>query len=269
MAPLISVITTCKGRLEHLKFTLPYMLALPNCEVIVVDYDCPEHAGDWVRASHPQARVVQVTERPIFNVARARNLGIAAANAAWLFMVDADVIVAPELMEVFRGLLEPGAYLLPRTRHYPLMGLLVVARADCDAVGGYDEAFEGYGCEDHDMIERLRMAGRGAKTFPDGFLKSIVHDHASRSRFHEIPDLALNQTINELYCTAKLDLARQGVTLGPEQARALYAGARAAVLAPGGPSTLDVSLPSKRISNRKLDVTFTYKLAAPEPSQGT
>jgi hypothetical protein len=267
MAPPISVVTTCKGRLEHLKFTLPYMLALPDCEVIVVDYDCPEQAGDWVRATHPEARVVQVGDRPIFNAAKARNLGVAAASAPWLLMVDADVIVAPELVEVVRGLMRPGSYLVPEVRPYPLMGVLVVARADLDAVGGYDETFEGYGSEDLDLTVRLGMAGRAVRTFPAGLLRSVLHDDALRGRFHEIADLLLNRTINELYRTAKMDLMRQGVTLDPDQARGLYAGARAAMLAPGGAPKLDVQLPPKTIANRALEVTFTYRLAAIEPRE--
>src|SRR5665213_3378936 len=115
-APLFSLVTTCKGRLEHLRFTLPYMLALGDCEVIVVDYDCPDHAGDWVRATHPGVRVVQVADQPLFNLAHARNLGIDAARAPWLMIVDADVIVAPELLDVLRGLMQPGSYLLPEVR---------------------------------------------------------------------------------------------------------------------------------------------------------
>ncbi len=39
--PKFSIITTCKGRLEHLKQTLPAMLAQKDSEVIVVDYSCP------------------------------------------------------------------------------------------------------------------------------------------------------------------------------------------------------------------------------------
>jgi hypothetical protein len=53
----VSLITTCKGRLAHLKETLPAFLAQgAGCEVIVVDYDCPEGAATWVNANHPRDR---------------------------------------------------------------------------------------------------------------------------------------------------------------------------------------------------------------------
>ncbi len=77
---LISVVTTCKGRLEHLRATLPHLMDLPDCEVVVVDYDCPERSGDWVRAEYPSAIVAKVEASPLFNVSHARNVGAAAAS---------------------------------------------------------------------------------------------------------------------------------------------------------------------------------------------
>jgi hypothetical protein len=40
--PRLSIVTTCKGRLHHLRRSLPGFLAQPDTQVIVVDYDCPE-----------------------------------------------------------------------------------------------------------------------------------------------------------------------------------------------------------------------------------
>jgi hypothetical protein len=263
MAPLISVVTTCKGRLEHLKVTLPHMMALADCEVIVVDYDCPDHAADWVRATYPEVRIVQVGDRPIFNVSRARNLGVAAATAPWLLMLDADVIVGSSLVDMLRPAMRHGVYFLPDPRPSSLGGTLLTTREDFDAVGGYDEAFEGWGSEDQDLIARLDHAGRAVRTFPANVLTGLRHDDDMRVSFHEIADLDVNRAVNSLYRAAKMDLLRQGVTLAPEQARELYAGARAAVL-PGGASKLEIQLPPRSIADRALEVTFTYRLAARE-----
>ena len=30
------------------------LMALPDCEVVVVDYDCPDRSGDWVREAFVQ-----------------------------------------------------------------------------------------------------------------------------------------------------------------------------------------------------------------------
>jgi hypothetical protein len=134
MAPLISVVTTCKGRLEHLKVTLPHMMALADCEVIVVDYDCPDRASDWVRATYPEARVVRLSEQPIFNASRARNLGVAAANAPWLLMLDADVMVAPGLVDMLRPAMRRGVFFLPDPRPSNLGGVLLATREDVDTM---------------------------------------------------------------------------------------------------------------------------------------
>jgi hypothetical protein len=260
-APLISAVTTCKGRLEHLQTSLPSLMQLPDCEVIVVDYDCPDRTAEWVCGAYPAARVVKVADKPLFNLSHARNLGAAASRAPWLLMVDADVIVAPGLVEALRGLLKPGAYLLPDVRPYELWGTVVVGRRDFDAIRGYDEAFEGYGSEDYDLTARLQMAGLLSRTFPGSLLSSIPHADALRTQFYEVSDPRLNTTINELYRAAKMDLSRQGISLGPVEARALYAGARRTVLAADGPVKLDVRLPPRTVADRALEVTFTYQLS--------
>ena len=64
--PLLSIVTTCKGRLHHLRRSLPRFLAQPNTEVIVVDYDCPDGTSDVVAREFPAARVVAVKDRPHF-----------------------------------------------------------------------------------------------------------------------------------------------------------------------------------------------------------
>jgi glycosyltransferase involved in cell wall biosynthesis len=109
---LISAITTCKGRLEHLKQSLPALMAT-GMEVIVVDYDCPDQAGAWVQANWPQARVVAVSDRPRFNRSAARNLGAAAATGEWLVFLDSDAIAAPAFVSAVEPLLKAGVFLLP------------------------------------------------------------------------------------------------------------------------------------------------------------
>jgi predicted glycosyltransferase involved in capsule biosynthesis len=182
---LISAITTCKGRLAHLKQSLPALMAT-GMEVIVVDYDCPDHAGEWVTATWPQARVVSVSDRPRFNLSAARNLGAAVASHEWLVFLDADVIVAPSFMTVVEPLLRGGVFLIPEPRPPDLWGAIAVARRHFDAVGGYDEVFEGWGVEDVDFIERLLIGGLQQAPFPGELLRAIEHGETERTRFHEM-----------------------------------------------------------------------------------
>ena len=79
--PLFSIVTTCMGRLDDLKRTLPRMVSQKDTEVIVVDYNCPQRTGDFVRQNHPDAKVVSERNETQFNLARARNLGAAKRPA--------------------------------------------------------------------------------------------------------------------------------------------------------------------------------------------
>ena len=46
----ICIITTCMGRLAHLRQSLPSFTAQPDTSVVVVDYSCPERSGEWVES---------------------------------------------------------------------------------------------------------------------------------------------------------------------------------------------------------------------------
>lgn len=49
----LTYITTCKGRLHHLQETLPLVANQPAISLVVVDYGCPDHAGEWVAKQFP------------------------------------------------------------------------------------------------------------------------------------------------------------------------------------------------------------------------
>jgi glycosyltransferase involved in cell wall biosynthesis len=72
-AARFSIVTTCKGRRQHIRRTLPALAATPMSEVIVVDCDCPDVVGEWVRRNHRGVSVVRVAPRPGFNLSEARN----------------------------------------------------------------------------------------------------------------------------------------------------------------------------------------------------
>lgn len=54
--PLLTFVTTCRGRLAHLRRSLPTFVAQPDAEVVVVDYDCPERSGEWVEQTFGSSR---------------------------------------------------------------------------------------------------------------------------------------------------------------------------------------------------------------------
>ena len=245
----ISVIVTCKGRLGHLRQTLPALIrALPRAEVILVDYDCPERCGDWVEANAPGVTVVRAHDRPIFNIAKARNLGAAVASAPWLMFTDADVLLTAPLGAVLAEAVRAGTFLVTDPRPPILYGTVVVARADYQAVGGYDEVFEGWGTEDTDLLRRLEAHGVQASAFDAASVIGIDHADADRTAFHSLTK-EINWTLNEVYAAAKDDLTRMGWAAERPERQALYDGLRSALAG----ADFDDRTVSHRVAFRRED----------------
>jgi hypothetical protein len=234
-------------------------MALPDCEVVVVDYDCPQRAGDWVQSTFPAAKVVRVADRPHFKAAEARNRGVAAATSPWLFMVDADVAVAPTFIAAITPRLRPGVFLRPEPLLHELCGALVVAGDDLAVIGGYDEVFEGWSGEDVDAVLRLEEAGRRADTFPAELLTPILHGDEARGRYHVIRNPRDNIVINSLYRRVKADLKSLGVDLPEEGRRHIYGQIREGFLSPKG--QIEIELAFARITaGRALTTSLRYRL---------
>lgn len=229
--PHLAFITTCRGRLAHLRQSLPTFVAQADAEVVVVDYDCPERSGEWVAQGFPQVRVVRATDRPRFELSRARNLGAAAATAPWLCFIDADVCITPDFTARVRSILEPGCFYQAKPRTIETWGTSISARADFERVGGYDEVLQGWGKDDDDYYARLVLAGGRHCVFPGELLRPLSHDDAQRVESYELKDRWLSESINHVYCRAKHDLEllrREPLALALR--RTLYDQVRDAIL---------------------------------------
>jgi glycosyltransferase involved in cell wall biosynthesis len=225
--PRLSIVTTCKGRLHHLRQSLPTFLAQPDCEVIVVDFDCPDGTAETVARDFPAARVVKLENEPHFDINRGRNAGADAATGEWLAFIDADVLIVPDFHARLAPRLKPGRFLrfFPERRGTSLFGTAVMRRADFLAVGRYDEVMQGYGADDQEMYFRLVLSGVEAMEMElDLIARVIDHDTAARIRFGRLPSMLHHQRINTAYLVVKTTLLRMlgvnGVT--PEQCRTLY-----------------------------------------------
>jgi glycosyltransferase involved in cell wall biosynthesis len=205
-APRLSIVTCCKGRLEHLKRALPTFVVQSESEVIVVDYDCPERTKDWVAAQFPAVRVTTVTGAPIFNVSRARNVGARLARAQWLAFCDADNLLAPSFASEILARQTPGTYMrtLRNTPSGPVRRPvpLVCEAATFWAVGGYDDAFCGWGYEDWELIDRLDRSGIKEALGVEVLVETLPHSNARRGRFYE-REIDVSAVINNHYATIK------------------------------------------------------------------
>lgn len=208
----IAFITTCKGRLHHLQQTLPLLLAELPMEVVVVDYGCPQRAGDWVEENYPAVTVVRVEDDPGFCAAQARNLGALKTTAPWLCFIDTDVKVAPGWVQWMAKSLDAGCFYragkVDGVRVKDTWGTALCSRKSFIQLGGYDEAFKGWGGEDDDLYERLKMAGYAESEYPARFVDAIRHDDSERTLFYDIKEKELHHFVNRFYLESKLDLMK-------------------------------------------------------------
>lgn len=254
--PRFSIVTTCKGRLEHLRQSLPIFLAQSDAEVVVVDYDCPQKTRDFVASDFPAAKIVVVDDAPLFNLARARNLGAAATSGEWIAFIDADILLVPDFAERIATLMEPGQF-----HHFKITtketvsahGSCLVRKADYAAVEGYDEVVDGYGAEDQDFYFRLTLTGLIEEALDFGLIAKIIrHDNAARVEFGRHGSLLKHQRINSAYLLVKNSLLRQlGATgLSEDQRRQLYHLVRDVIVAaddkPEAPIHFTIELPQDR-----------------------
>jgi glycosyltransferase involved in cell wall biosynthesis len=259
-------ITTCMGRLKALQQTLGSMVGQSDgAGVVVVDYSCPDRAGDWVEAHHPLVRVVRAPGRGQFNLAAARNIGARHADAPCLCFVDADVVLDPGFAAAIRPALAPGGFYRARSDDPGLGGTFVCARADFERVGGYDEVYPCWGEEDNDFFDALQFVGLEQRSFPAALVRHLPHDDAVRTRFYPVADKALGHAINRVYRILKWDTARlRRELLSVEMRRGLYEKVAEVVTASfrsGRPGELTIHLPVGLVpGDWTLSRSLSYRL---------
>jgi glycosyltransferase involved in cell wall biosynthesis len=200
-----SIITTCKGRLNDLRQSLPQFLKQDGAEVIVVDYDCPDGTGEFVRSNFPSTKVVSLKNKPLFNISHAKNIGAQQASADVLIFLDADIVVSDDFLLSLNFPYDKGCYGTFRS-HFgdSLRGSCVVRREHFEEVDGYDELLSGYEGEDLDLYMRLRTAGVTFIILNDDRIKNVIEQsECERLRFRPQSDIKKQFLRGQLYQLAK------------------------------------------------------------------
>lgn len=183
---MITAVTTCMGRREHLEMTLPYMLAEFD-KVVVVDWSCPQESGKW--AERQGAEVVYRKGEEYFSACKARNLGARHVKSRSVCFIDADVIAMPgTLQEIERALNLGTMVIAPRDAQgkdvHCLSGFIALDIGQFWGVGGYDESLTGYALEDAHLRARLLFErGLLAKRISPACLAVLRHSNEMRGRY--------------------------------------------------------------------------------------
>ena len=200
--PTFTLVTTCKGRLDHLKQTLANMVSQGFHEVIVVDYDCPQGTSEWIRANHPSVVLVEVENEPLFNVSKARNFGARRSSGDVLCFLDADIVLADGYLRWFENNFAQNTFYISG------VSSPVCTRAQFESVGGYDDVIAGWGGEDWDFCLRLKQTGYDLKLFPKDLIKDqIQHSDLMRTSYYQIKDKQTSMLRARYYIAAKQKLS--------------------------------------------------------------
>jgi hypothetical protein len=203
----VAVITTCKGRLTHLKQMSERLMADPRVGRVsaaaggpsskaaqgaaqgddwgwvLVDFACPDGSGAWVKerwGDRAEVVALEVPPEHPFNKPLALNSGAMRAvelGAQYLCFLDADTLVEPEFFDVVESALSLDSFLIvpPSQEKRDLTGFVCVNHRNFMRVGGYDIGFSGWGAEDLEF--RLKLYLRGGLRFVEvpALASSIPH----------------------------------------------------------------------------------------------
>lgn len=226
-----SVITTCKGRLHHLKETLPCMTSDEHAEVIVVDYDCPQGTYDWVKTTYRErVKLVKFSDRPKFNASIARNAGAKVASCEVLIFIDADIIAHENSLRSMAAMCNTETYVTisqgteaKEKNNKQTTGTVAIHRTNFDKVEGYDEVFDSWGGEDSDIYNKLyEICVKNAKIPADGF-SSIDHSNTDRLKFHDEKNLKKSAKQTQILVDILAVARKSRVNLNEKQKSEIYA----------------------------------------------
>ena len=202
--------TTCKGRVSHLRQTLPQNLIdnsfYPNSAFVVLNYNSPDGLDSYIKDNYaPEIEygkliTYRFTEPTPFRMAHAKNLahrlGI-AEGADVLVNLDADNYTGPNFASYIANKLgnNPNSFLWAKMKKGELprgiSGRIVVPKHEFLKVGGYDETFSSWGPDDKDFNQRLQRLGIKGLEIDDIYLKAVNHN--DKMRFSEYPHARLEE----------------------------------------------------------------------------
>lgn len=202
--PKIVFCTTCKGRLQHLKETLPQNMRDNGsyAKFLVLDYNSQDGLCEWLRSEcaceieSGRLAVYTYTGSDTFQMAHAKNmahrLGILEGGDI-LVNLDADNYTGPHfaryILDQFGVERDEDIFLWSRMQKGVLdrgiSGRIAVSKKAFLLAGGYDEQFNEWGPDDKDFNHRLRRLGFVPVEIPEEYLKAIRHN--DKMRFREYP----------------------------------------------------------------------------------
>lgn len=200
----ISFCITCKGRLHHLRETLPQNLRnasdYPNAEFVVLDYDSHDGLGEWIKQNFQEEmksgkiRYARFEPAEYFEVGHAKNLSHRVATGEILCNLDADNIIAHGFANFLNEQFNKDKDIYVRPHRRELLrhrvckkwlrgagGRIALHRDNFLKLHGYDERFKDWGNDDPNLDARAGAAGLKRVDIPYNLLGDVIQ-HSSEER---------------------------------------------------------------------------------------
>ncbi len=181
--------------------------------MIVVDFDCPDGTGQWVKENFPQVHVIKVNAQPIFDYSRSRHIGGHAVKTKWIAFFDADVLVSEHFFEKMAPNLREGAFYTPVSDDGNTWGSCFVEKKLFDRVEGYDEAIKHWGGVDTALYNVLSFIGARNESYDGKLIEAVQHSDEERLVFTNLRDVNFAKQLATIYEICKLDIMRIEQTL--------------------------------------------------------
>jgi hypothetical protein len=199
--PRISLCTTSRNRLHHVRETLPQNLAdnrdYPNLEFVLLDYNSDDGLGEWVRKelgdeiASGRLSYYFAPGPTHFHATHSRNMSIRLAGGDIVCVVDADNYTGRGFASYLADQVEPDNFLIGcRMEGDEFMlafdegcvGRYALHKTTFLDVGGMDEAHIGWGYDDMDLFRRLMAKGYRCQSIEPRYARCIPHDDVERSK---------------------------------------------------------------------------------------
>lgn len=193
--PLLSVVTVCYDRWQHLQRTWPQLMEQEYrpLEVIVVCNGADNGPLQLLHDPRAETRIVRIDNSAAYRASRFRNLGALAARGKYLAFVDSDVhlssvwtnTVMREMQARPAGAVVINEAMTKMADAAGCSGTLAIHRWVFERIGGYNENLDlSWGVEDTDLIERAQFAGAQAIAYPAVLTQHRDHDDVLRNKHH-------------------------------------------------------------------------------------
>jgi hypothetical protein len=188
-AALLSIVTVCMNRREHLLRSAAVVAAWPwHHEHLVLDWSSALPLRREELPADPRLRLLRVEGEASWNLCRAYNFAVAQCRGSRILKLDADAwpteAFDPEdpALRLPAGAEGAGPLCAFGSGPDGRKGQFLIDRSLFEAVGGFNELLLGYGFDDKDLLARLRQrSGHLAAALPQAWIGVIPHSDAERA----------------------------------------------------------------------------------------